>query len=85
MPDFYLELSDTAGNCELYLSSQILLQFRLTWAGYGFMFYIHSTPAWAHVLGGLLLITPLMCIPVFMLISLCKVSHVHSLIYSSAL
>lgn len=41
--------------------------------GQSIMVYGYLPGAWAGVVGSLLIITPLMCIPVFLFISLCKV------------
>lgn len=41
--------------------------------GHAIMVYGYLPGVWAGVVGSLLIITPLMCIPVFILISLCKV------------
>lgn len=41
--------------------------------GHAIMVYGYLPGVWAGVVGSLLIITPLMCIPVFIFISLCKV------------
>lgn len=42
------------------------------------MVYGYLPGAWAGVVGGLLILTPLMCIPVFLFISLCMVGGIRS-------
>lgn len=53
---------------------QLTLFYRVTQSS-GTMVYDYQPGIWATILGSLLIFLPLMCIPVFLLISLCKVSE----------
>lgn len=55
---------------------QLTLFYRLAQSS-GLAVYDYQPGAWASVMGGLLIALPLLCIPVFVLISLCKVSSGH--------
>lgn len=53
---------------------QITMLFSLS-KGHPFIVYGYSPAIWTTFVGGLLVVTPLMCIPVFIFVSMCKVSE----------